>query len=209
MIIAGERRWRACRMAGIEEIPVIVKTVTNNELMEISLIENLQREDLNPIEESLGYKELSDKYNFTQDEIAKKVGKSRPAISNSLRLLNLPYKVLQMIKNGDISSGHARSLLSLPTDLIEKYADLIVEKGLSVRDIEKIVNEIINASTNPVNHVRIRDSYYDEVELSLKEFLGNRVKVITNKNKGKIEIAFSNKEQLKNIIEQLERRLDD
>lgn len=209
MIIAGERRWRACRMAGIEEIPVIVKSVTSNEIMELSLIENLQREDLNVIEEALGFKELSDKYNFTQEDIASKVGKSRPAVANSLRLLNLPYKILNMLKLNDISSGHARCLLALPADLIEKYADIIVDKGLSVRETEKMVNDIVNATPKAGNHVKIRDSYYDEVELSLKEFLGNKVKVVTNKNKGKIEIEFSNKEQLKNIIGRLEQRLND
>ncbi len=208
MIVAGERRWRACRMAGIDEIPVIIKDASESMIMELSLIENLQREDLNPVEEALGYKELAEKYSFTQEEIATKVGKSRSAVTNSMRILNLPKSVLEMLKDGKITTGHARALLSLPGELCESYARLIVSKGLSVRDIERRVNEVNRSANTPAQRAKLRDSYYDEVEIALKEYLGSKVKVVENKGKGKIEIEFTNMDQLKTIMGQLSNDLE-
>ncbi len=204
-IVAGERRWRASRMAGLTEVPVIIRELTDNEVMEIALIENLQREDLSPVEEALGYKNLMDTYSLTQDEVAKTVGKSRSAISNAIRLLSLPKSVIDMISNGELSSGHARPLLTLRTFAdIEHVANMAVENMLSVREVEKKCKDLLEKSDDDSSKKRIikkRNAFFDEVEISLKETLGRRVKVKDKprKNKGILEIEFYNNDDLANI----------
>ena len=204
-IVAGERRWRASRMAGLTEVPVIIRELSDQEVMEIALIENLQREDLSPIEEALGYKSLMDTYGFTQDDVAKTVGKSRSAVSNAVRLLSLPQAVIDLISDGVLSSGHARPLLTLRTfedmALIAKKA---AEEDLSVREMEKLCKDFLeNASSKKKKGrpAKKRNPFFDEVELSLKEALGRRVKVKDKprKNKGILEIEFYNDEDLAHI----------
>lgn len=203
-LVAGERRWRACRMVGLKEVPVVVKELTDTETMEIAIIENLQREDLNPIEEAEGLQALIDKCGFTQEEIATSVGKSRPAIANSLRLLRLPPEVLEMTKNGEISAGHARALLALENDaLIYEAAQNIINNKLTVRDVERLAKIKDSAGTVPQKRSRRRDSFYDEVELSLTEALGRRVKVYTGRGKGTLEIEFYNMDELKDLANKL------
>lgn len=197
-IIAGERRWRAARMAGLTEVPVLVKEITESEIMELALVENLQREDLNPIEEAEGLHALMETYGMTQDEAARRVGKSRPAVANATRLLILPQKVIEMVKEGLISAGHARALLSLSDeDKIKELAAEIVKKGLSVRDTERLVKFMLKDSAKPKKKQAKRDIFYDEVELSVSDAIGRKAKVNVNSSgKGTIEIEFYNKEDL-------------
>ncbi len=203
-LVAGERRWRASRMAKLREVPVVVKELTDTETMEIAIIENLQREDLNPIEEAEGLQALIDKCGFTQEEVAASVGKSRSAIANSLRLLRLPQEVRDMTREGSISAGHARALLSLDNEaVIYEAAQNIVNNNLSVRDIERLVKiQDKNAVVSQKRYKR-RDSFYDEVELTLSEVLRRKVKVYNGKGKGTLEIEFYSQEDLKNIANKL------
>lgn len=197
-LVAGERRWRASRLAELKEVPVIIKELTDTEAMEIAIIENLQREDLNPIEEAEGLQTLIDKCGFTQEEVATSVGKSRPAITNALRLLKLPEDVREMTKKGDISAGHARALLSFDSQaLMQEVAAKIVSDKLTVRDVEKLAKRPKTAETKKAP--RRRDSIYDEVELSLTEALGRKVKVYNGRSKGTLEIEFYSADDLKNI----------
>ena len=203
-LVAGERRWRASRMAGLREIPVVVKELTDTETMEIAIIENLQREDLNPIEEAEGLQALIDKCGFTQEDIAASVGKSRPAIANSLRLLRLPPEVRDMTRNGIISAGHARALLALDGEaVIYEAAQNIVKNKLTVRDVERLVKIKDKEKVVSQKRYKRRDSFYDEVELTLSEVLGRRVKVYNGKGKGTLEIEFYSQEDLKNIANKL------
>ena len=178
-LVAGERRWRASRMAGLTEVPVVIKELSDDEAMALALIENLQREDLNAIEEAQGIKALMDTLSLTQDEAAERVGKSRPAVANALRLLKLPDSVIALVSDGKLSPGHARALLGFKDeqDIIET-ADLIIEKGLTVRDVEKLVKKR-NKEPKAEKPAARRASYYDEVELALTDFLGRKVKVGT------------------------------
>ena len=197
-LVAGERRWRASRMAELKEVPVIIKELSDTEAMEIAIIENLQREDLNPIEEAEGLQALIDKCGYTQEEVAVSVGKSRPAITNSLRLLKLPQEVRDMAKDGVISAGHARALLAFDNQpMMIECAKQIVSKKLTVRDVEKMAKRPARAS-EPKRTQR-RDSFYDEVELSLSEALGTKVKVYNGRSKGTLEIEFYTLDDLKNI----------
>lgn len=202
-LVAGERRWRACRIAGVKEVPVVVKELTDTETMEIAIIENLQREDLNPIEEAEGLQALIDKCGFTQEEVATSVGKSRPAIANSLRLLRLPEEVRDMTKNGDISAGHARALLSFDNEaMICEVAQNIVSNKLTVRDVERLA-KISETAKTTVRRAKRRDSFYDEVELSLSEVLGRKVKVYNGRGKGTLEIEFYSAEDLKDLANKI------
>lgn len=206
-IVAGERRWRASRMAGLQEVPVVIRELTDNEAMEIALIENLQREDLSAVEEAQGYKSLMETYNMTQEEIAKSVGKSRSAITNSLRILTLPKDVIDMVSKGLLSGGHAKAILSLKDENnIERVSKLIVEKGLSVRETEKICKVLNEDGGKKKSKKKLdRNPFFDEVELSLKQFLGRKVKVISSsKNKGVLQIEFYNDEDLAEIARCLE-----
>lgn len=202
-LVAGERRWRACRMAGLTQVPVVIKELTDTETMEIAIIENLQREDLNPIEEAEGLQALIDKCGYTQEEVAASVGKSRPAIANSLRLLRLPEEVREMTKNGEISAGHARALLAFDNDaMICECAKNIVSKELTVRDVERLA-KIKESAGTARRKSRRRDSFYDEVELSLSETLGRKVKVYNGRGHGTLEIEFYSAEDLKEIANKL------
>ena len=202
-LVAGERRWRACRMAGLNKVPVVIKELTDTETMEIAIIENLQREDLNPIEEAEGLQALIDKCGYTQEEVAASVGKSRPAIANSLRLLRLPQEVRDMTKNGEISAGHARALLAFDNDaMMLEAAKNIVSKKMTVRDVERLAK--IKETNEPRRRrTRRRDSFYDEVELSLSETLGRKVKVYTGRGSGTLEIEFYSQEDLKTLANKL------
>ena len=204
-LVAGERRWRASRIAGLTEVPVVIKEMSDEQAMEIALIENLQREDLNPIEEAEGLQLLIERYNLTQEEAAARVGRSRPAIANALRLLGLPDEIRTLTKEGKISAGHARALLSFEkkSDMVS-VANTIAEKNLSVRDIEKLAKlstQKNNKRTSNKNSAR--DIFYDEVELSLSDVLGRKVKVFTSKNGGTIEIEFFDKDDLQKISKQI------
>lgn len=198
-LVAGERRWRASRLAELKEVPVIIKELSDTEAMEIAIIENLQREDLNPIEEAEGLQALIDKCDYTQEQVAISVGKSRPAITNALRLLRLPVEVREMTKNGDISAGHARALLAFDNGAIMlEVAKNIIEKKLTVRDVERLAKRPATTVSQKPSQKR-RDSFYDEVELSLSEALGTKVKVYNGRSKGTLEIEFYTLEDLKNI----------
>ena len=202
-LVAGERRWRASRMAGLKKVPVVIKELTDTETMEIAIIENLQREDLNPIEEAEGLQALIDKCGYTQEEVAASVGKSRPAIANSLRLLRLPQEVRDMTQSGEISAGHARTLLAFDNDaMMIEAARNIVSKKMTVRDVERLAK--IRETTEPRRRrARRRDSFYDEVELSLSETLGRKVKVYTGRGSGTLEIEFYTQEDLKELANKL------
>ena len=202
---AGERRWRASRMAGLTEVPVVIKELSDDEAMALALIENLQREDLNAIEEAQGIKALMDTLSLTQDEAAERVGKSRPAVANALRLLKLPDSVIALVSDGKLSPGHARALLGFKDeqDIIET-ADLIIEKGQTVRDVEKLVKKR-NKEPKAEKPAARRASYYDEVELALTDFLGRKVKVGTKpgKESGVLEIDFFDKDDLTRLADAL------
>ena len=204
-LIAGDRRWRASRMAGLTEVPVVIKELSDDEAMALALIENLQREDLNAIEEAQGIKALMDTLSLTQDEAAERVGKSRPAVANALRLLKLPDSVIALVSDGKLSPGHARALLGFKDeqDIIET-ADLIIEKGLTVRDVEKLVKKR-NKEPKAEKPAARRASYYDEVELALTDFLGRKVKVGTKpgKESGVLEIDFFDKDDLTRLADAL------
>lgn len=199
-LIAGERRWRAAQMAGVSEVPVIIREIDEQKASELALVENLQREDLNPMEEAAGYKTLMENYGLKQEEIAKVVNKSRPAVANALRLLNLPQPVAEMVAAGEISAGHARALLALPTaeEQIETAKE-IIKKGLSVRDIEKKARQAAKPKKTAEQKAKLRDSFYDEVELALTEHLGRRVKVAESGRGGTLQIEFYSQEDLKSL----------
>ena len=204
-LVAGERRWRAARMAGLTEVPVIIRQMSDQEMMELALIENLQREDLNAWEEAEGFRQLMDSYQMTQEEVAKVVGKSRPAIANSLRILGVPSSVAEMIKDGILTAGHARALLAFPENEIEAAAKEAAEKGLSVRELEKLSKNRAQLSEKGERQAspKRRNVFFDEVEIALTEHMGRKVKVTGSKNKGKIEISFYNQEELKEIAKKL------
>jgi len=203
--VAGERRWRAARMAGLSEVPVVIKELNDSQAMEIALIENLQREDLNPIEEAEGYSMLMETFGLTQDEVAQRVGRSRPAVANALRLLNLPDDVRSMVKNGELSQGHARTLLSVPDEgQMKNIAQEIVDKGLSVRALEKLLKH--NEETKKKEPLKLSlptSVLVHEVEKALTERLGRKVTVKDNRDKGLIEIEFYGDDDLKHLANML------
>ncbi|QCX33601.1 ParB/RepB/Spo0J family partition protein [Caloramator sp. E03] len=200
-IVAGERRWRAARIAGLKKIPVIIKDMTDKEMMEISLIENLQREDLNPIEEALAYKRLMEEFNLTQEQIAIRVGKSRPVITNSLRLLNLDKKVIDYIIESKLSEGHGRILASIENKQLQvEIAKKIIEDGLNVRQTEKIIQNIKNNKTKKIKNKK-EDSYIKDIQEKLMNHLGTKVNISTKRKKGVIEIEYYSKEDLERILE--------
>lgn len=201
-LVAGERRFRAAHIAKLKEVPVIIKDLSDKDSMEIALIENLQREDLNAVEEAQGIKLLMDKYSLTQEEVAGKLSKSRPAVANAIRLLNLSDKILSQLKDGLLSAGHARAILSIEDQgKREEIADLIIKNNLSVRETEKL------AKKKPVRSRKksTRADFYDEAELALKDVLGRKVNIKKKKNGGTLEIEFFNKDDLEKIIKLLNR----
>lgn len=204
-IIAGERRWRAAKLAGLKEVPVIIKNLTDQEIVEISLIENIQRENLNPIEEALAYKRLLNEFNLKQDEVAERVSKSRTAVTNSMRLLKLDERVQQMVIDDLISTGHARALLAI-SDNEKQYslAQQIFDEKLSVRETEKLVKKLQNQkSEKPKQPVDDNMSvFYEDIEQKLKAIMGTKVAVHNkDNNKGKIEIEYYSTEELERIME--------
>ena len=205
-LIAGERRWRASRLAGLTEVPVIIKNLTDEDTAVISLIENLQREDLNPVEEAYGYEELINNFGLIQEEVAERVGKSRPAVANSLRILKLPKPVIELVRRGALSAGHAKALAGIEDEkTLVSAAKMIVEKDLSVRETEKLVKTLTKNKKDTVTRVK-RLSYFDEVELALTDSLGRKARVITSgkKESGTLEIAFYSKDDLARIAKALE-----
>lgn len=202
-LVAGERRWRACRIAGLAKVPVVIKELTDTETMEIAIIENLQREDLNPIEEAEGLQALIDKCGYTQEEVANSVGKSRPAIANSLRILRLPQEVREMTKNGEITAGHARALLAFDNEaMMLEVAKNIVQNKMTVRDVERLAK--IKETAGPrAARAKKRNSFYDEVELSLSEALGRKIKVYAGRKGGTLELEFFDAEDLKELANKL------
>lgn len=205
-IIAGERRWRASKMAGLKTIPAIVKEYDDVKAYEVSLIENLQREDLNPIEESLGYKKLIDEFSLTQEQIAKRVSKSRSAVANSLRLLTLPDEVVKLIEDKKLSTGHAKVLLSASDkDFIVETAKLVVEKQISVRELEKIIKLENKPQPEPKKEDLNLKLAILELEKMASEIVGSKVKISGGKNKGKIEIEYYGNDDLERIINLLKK----
>ncbi len=208
-LIAGERRYRAARMAGLHEVPVTIREMTDQEASVFALIENLQREDLNPVEEAEGLKSLIESYGFTQEEAADKVGKSRTAITNTLRLLKLPSPVLSLLGDGKITSGHARALLGLDEEKeMLRIAEIIVSQELSVRQVEKMVKYANQGEkAKPKKRDKKRDRYYDEVEIALTNVLGRRVKIYLSNtgNKGTLEFEFFGKEDLTKLAKDLDK----
>lgn len=202
MIIAGERRWRACRIAEVHEVPVIIKDTDDKTLMEIALIENLQREDLNPVEEALGYKALIDDFSLTQDEVASRMGKSRSAVTNALRLLKLTSAELEALRKGVISAGHARALLSVEDMPLRQRMLYAAVEGASVRELEKIAAD--QKRKTKAKSVKEVPTFYKEVELSLKNEIGRKVYIKpTTKGKGTLTIEFYNDEELAAFAEKL------
>jgi len=202
-IIAGERRWRAARIAELKEIPAVVIEADDRKVMELALIENLQRQDLNPVEEAMGYQTLIQEYGLTQEEAAKQVGKSRPTVTNALRLLNLSAKVLEMLRKGEITAGHARAILSLKTQKMqEAAAQKIASLGLSVRQAESLCK---NMSKEPVpaKEPTLAVDYVAECEKSLSKHLGRGVKIINGKKKGKFELEFYGQDDLQVLLDAL------
>ena len=196
-IVAGERRWRACRMAGLTEVPVVVKDVTDEQAMELALVENLQREDLDPVEEAVGIRELMQRCDLTQEQAAQKLGKSRSALANSLRLLNLPENVLELLKSGFLTMGHAKVVLGLPTpELQEQAAQIIADNELNVRQAEALCKKLAKPAKEP-KEAAPRSTFPVEVEESLKQALGNEVNVAYHGGKGKLTVHFSSDEQLR------------
>ena len=210
-LVAGERRWRAARRAGLSEVPVVIREMSDSEMMELALIENLQREDLNPIEEAEGLQQLIHTYGLTQETAAARVGRSRPAIANALRLLSLPTPILELTRDGKISAGHARALLSLnDEEKMVEIADQILKKEISVREVERLAKAAAKEKKQPENHSLRRDTFYDEVELALTNSLGRRIKVNLNKkeNRGTIEIEFFDQNDLTDLSRLLDPEHD-
>lgn len=207
-LIAGERRWRAARMAGLSVVPVTIREMTDEEASVFALIENLQREDLNPVEEAQGLKSLIETYGFTQEEAADRVGKSRTAVTNTLRLLRLPDSLLTMLSAGKISAGHCRALLGLDDEKeMLRIAEAAVREELSVRQVEKMVKYASQGEkTKPAKREKKRDKYYDEVELALTEAMGRKVKIYLSKGgKGTLEFEFFGKEDLTKLAKDLDK----
>lgn len=210
-IVAGERRWRASRMAGLQEVPAVVREMTDGEEMLFALIENLQREDLNPLEEAKGYQQLIDVQGMTQEEAAAAVGKSRPAVANALRLLNLPEDIQAMVEKGEISAGHARTLLSFKSEEEMRLAAERAKAGVSVRILEKMAKGVdqggrLVVKVTPQEEVPRSmgpSQFYAETQLAVSDFLGRRVKVAGTKKKGTLQIEFYGEEDLQNLLKDL------
>ena len=202
-IIAGERRWRASRMADLREIPAVIIEADDKKTMELALIENLQRQDLNPVEEALGYRSLMEDHGLTQEDTAKRVGKSRPAVANALRLLSLSDEVLEMVRSGKLSAGHARAVLSLKSEKAQKEAaQKIVNLGLSVRQAELLCKNL-GKEPAPEKEPTLAVNYVAECEKYLSKHLGRGVKIVNGKRKGRFELEFYGQEDLQVLLDAL------
>jgi ParB family transcriptional regulator, chromosome partitioning protein len=201
VIIAGERRWRAAKAAGFKELPAVIMDLTDKEILEISLIENIQREDLNPIEEAFAYKRLIDEFSLTQEELSKRVGKSRTAVTNCLRLLNLDERVQEYLIDGIISEGHGRALLAVVDKEIQfNLAKTVIDESLNVRDIENLIKNLNKAHQKP-NIIKKESIYYIDIKEKLEGYFGTKVSLINKKNKGKIEVEYYSEEDLQRILD--------
>ncbi|HOD02626.1 MAG: Chromosome-partitioning protein Spo0J [Firmicutes bacterium ADurb.Bin300] len=207
-IVAGERRWRAARLAGLTQVPVVIRELDDSRAAQYTLVENLQREDLNPIEEARGFKRLCDEFSYTQEEAASIIGRSRSAVANSIRLLSLPDEVVKMIEDKALTSGHGKALLSIQDEkLLVATAQKILQHGLSVRDAERLTR---NADKVPSGGRRAkkRNPFYDEAELALSQSLGRRVKLTRSANRGSLQIEFFDDEDLLKLIKIFENEVD-
>ena len=203
-IIAGERRWRAARLAGLQEIPAVIIDADDKKTMELALIENLQRQDLNPVEEAMGYHTLMADYGLTQEETAAQVGKSRPAVANALRLLSLPPQVLLMVRKGQLTPGHARAVLSLKTEKLQtEAAKKIANLGLSVRQAELLCKNMGKEPTQTQESITLAVDYVAECEKTLSRQLGRGVKIVNGKRKGRFELEFYGQEDLQVLLDAL------
>ena len=202
-IIAGERRWRAARMTNLQEVPVVVVEADDRKAMELALIENLQRQDLNPVEEALGYKSLMEDFGLTQDEAAQKVGRSRPAVANSLRLLGLCPAVLERLRKGELTAGHARAVLTIKSEKKQQEAaQKIIALGLSVRQAELLCRNMTREPL-PEKPITLAVDYVAECEKNLSKYLGRGVKIVSGKRKGRFELEFYGQEDLQNLLDAL------
>ena len=207
-IVAGERRWRAARMAGLQEVPVVIREMSDEDAAVFALIENLQREDLNPVEEAEGIRSLIEEFGMTQEEAADRVGKSRTAVTNTLRLLKLPQNILSMVAKGKITAGHARALISLSDEgEMLRIANAVIDNNLTVREVEKTVKTSLSGEkAKPSKREKKRDKYYDEVELALTQALGRKVKIYLSKGgKGTLEFEFFGKEDLSKLAKEFDK----
>ena len=203
-IIAGERRWRASKLAGLTEVPAVIIEADDRKVMELGLIENLQREDLNPMEEAAGYRTLIQDYGLTQEEAARRVSKSRPAVANAMRLLALPQEVQWLIEQGNLSAGHGRALLALPTPEAQiAFAGEIVDKGYSVRETEQRIRQAVQKKPAPPPEPHPLQLYYAEAERQLTAGLGRRVTISPGKKKGKIALEYYDQEDLNRLLQAL------
>ena len=205
-IVAGERRWRAARMLGLDEVPVIIREISDEETMEIALIENLQRENLNPLEEAEGYEQLMERFEMTQEDVAKCVGKFRSAVANSLRLLKLPREIRELVQGAALSAGHARALLAIRDPALQMdTAKRAADGKLTVRDIEKIAAAEVQAAQPEKPADAMPDSYFTEMQISLESRLARRVSVTYGKNKGSLVLEFYDKDDLAALAQKLTR----
>ena len=206
-IVAGERRWRAARIAGLSEVPALVRELSDEEADQVALIENLQREDLNAVETAEGYKRLMEKYGMTQEQLSAAVGKSRPAVANTLRILNLPEEVLPLVSAGKLSAGHAKAILSAPEEKRAELAKIIVSGELSVREAEKLAakigKEAVLTPTKPAKEKFPKDKFYREMQVAMTTELGRPFKITENEKGGTIELPFYTKEELADFCERI------
>lgn len=205
-IVAGERRWRAARMAGLSEVPALIRELSDEEADKVALIENLQREDLNAVETAEGYRRLMEKYGMTQEQLSEAVGKSRPAVANTLRILNLPAEVLPMVSGGKLSAGHAKAILSAPEEKRTELAKMIVSGELSVREAEKLASKIgkePKESPKKKKDSFPKDKFYREMQVAMTNELGRPFKITETEKGGTIELPFYNKQELADICERL------
>lgn len=202
-LVAGERRWRASRMAGLTEVPAIIREMDDAKAMELALIENLQRENLNALEEAMGYNELIERYQMTQEDVSKSVGKSRSAVANTLRLLTLAKPVQEMLRKGELSAGHARTLIGLPEERQEIICHKIIKEKLSVRDAEALAKEKEEKPAPARKMIHVRDSFYRELEIAFKNSWNREVQIVETEKKRELRIVFSDKDDLLDLIKQI------
>jgi ParB family chromosome partitioning protein len=201
-LIVGERRWRAAQRAGLREVPVLLKNVTDRETLELALVENLQREDLGVLEEAEGYRQLIDEFQFTQEELAKRIGKDRTSVTNTLRLLRLPGEVKEKLADSSLSSGHGRALLALPTEEDQKEAcRVVIRKDLSVRETERLVRKWGKKASAPATTEEVEDSEQRQLQDDLRKFLSTRVHISGRGKRGKIEIEFYSLAELQRLVD--------